>query len=241
MSSAVRCWPIAKDGHVRLTQHTSRIVRFARTDPVIHRHIRILCADDSDPATRGILVQIPHACAAPGQQVVKSVKSAAILCCRPCLRQKRIGACNPIEMGPTRGCRLLAVTACIAVFLAAPSAAQITFPATSSGAAAAPAAAMPTAVVNVDPFSTIQVCAPVNILIVPSNSTNYTVSGQADPGVLQSLIPVVANGTLQLQTSGNFTTNNIVSLQVIAATLVSRMCRYHKQLLQSAAGERLLF
>ncbi|KAL3144747.1 hypothetical protein ABBQ38_001868 [Trebouxia sp. C0009 RCD-2024] len=117
-------------------------------------------------------------------------------------------------MSPTRGCRLLAVTACIAVLLAAPSAAQITFPATSSDAAAAPAAAMPIAVVTVDPFSTIQVCAPVNVLIVPSNSTNYTVSGQADPGVLQSLIPVVANGTLQLQTSGNFTTNNIVSLQV---------------------------
>lgn len=121
-------------------------------------------------------------------------------------------------MSPTRGCRLLAVTACIAVLLAAPSAAQITFPATSSDAAAAPAAAMPIAVVTVDPFSTIQVCAPVNVLIVPSNSTNYTVSGQADPGVLQSLIPVVANGTLQLQTSGNFTTNNIVSLQVITTT-----------------------
>ena len=121
-------------------------------------------------------------------------------------------------MRTTRGCRLLAVTACIALFAAAPSAAQISFPVTNSEAAAAPAAALPIAVVTVDPFSTIQVCAPVNVLIVPSNSTNYTVSGQADTGVLQSLIPVVANGTLQLQTSGNFTTNNIVSLQVITAT-----------------------
>lgn len=126
--------------------------------------------------------------------------------------------CRPIRMSFTRGCRLLAVAACIAVFAAAPSAAQITFPATSSEAAAAPSAALPTAVVSVDPFSTIQVCAPVNVLIVPSNSTNYTVSGQAEAGVLQSLIPVVANGTLQLQTSGNFTTNNIVSLQVSTAT-----------------------
>ena len=114
---------------------------------------------------------------------------------------------------------LLAVTACIAVLAAAPSAAQITFPATTSTAAAAPAAALPIAVVNVDPFSTIQVCAPVNVLIVPSNGTNYTVTGQAEPGVLQSLIPVVANGTLQLQTSGNFSTNSVVSLQVISAPL----------------------
>lgn len=117
----------------------------------------------------------------------------------------------------TRGCRLIAVTACIAVFAAVPSAAQITFPATSSAAApSAPSAALPIAVGNVEPFSTVQVCAPVNVLIVPSNSTNYTVTGQAEPGVLQSLIPVVANGTLQLQTSGNFTTNTIASLQVAA-------------------------
>ena len=119
-------------------------------------------------------------------------------------------------MRTIRGCRLLAVTACIAVFMAVPAAAQITFPATSSAAApSAPSAALPIAVVNVDPFSTIQVCAPVNVLIVPSNSTNFTVTGQAEPGVLQSLIPVVANGTLQLETSGNFTTNTIASLQVI--------------------------
>lgn len=119
-------------------------------------------------------------------------------------------------MRTTRGYRLLTVTACIAVFAAVPSAAQITFPATSSAAApSAPSAALPIAVVTVAPFSTVQVCAPVNVLIVPSNSTNFTVTGQAEPGVLQSLIPVVANGTLQLQTSGNFTTNTIASLQVM--------------------------
>ena len=122
------------------------------------------------------------------------------------------------------GCRLLAISACVAVLVTSPAAAQITFPDTSTTPAAAPSAALPIAVVNVDPFSTIQVCAPVNVLIVPSNGTNYTVTGQADPGVLQSLIPVVANGTLQLQTAGNFTTNTIVSLQVTAQLLARPAC-----------------
>lgn len=110
-------------------------------------------------------------------------------------------------------CRLLALTACVAVLAAAPAAAQITFADTSAVPAAAPSAALPIAVVGVQPFSTVQVCAPVNVLIVPSNGTNYTVTGQADSSVLQSLVPVVANGTLQLQSAGNFSTNNIVSVQ----------------------------
>ena len=110
-------------------------------------------------------------------------------------------------------CRLLALTACVAVLAAAPAAAQIAFAETSAVPAAAPSAALPIAVVGVQPFSTVQVCAPVNVLVVPSNGTNYTVTGQADSSVLQSLVPVVANGTLQLQTAGNFSTNNIVSVQ----------------------------
>jgi len=106
------------------------------------------------------------------------------------------------------------VTACIAAFAAAPAAAQITFPDTSLVPAAAPSAALPIAVVQTAPFSQIQVCAPVNVLIVPSNGTNYTVTGQAESSVLEALVPVVANGTLQLQSAGNFSTNNIVSVQV---------------------------
>ncbi len=113
----------------------------------------------------------------------------------------------------TVACRLLALTACVAVLAAAPAAAQITFADTSAVPAAAPSAALPIAVVGVQPFSTIQVCAPVNVLVVPSSGTNYTVTGQADSSVLQSLVPVVANGTLQLQSAGNFSTNNIVSVQ----------------------------
>lgn len=61
--------PFPRTGTFRLTQHASGIVRFARNDPLTDRHIR---ADDSD-ATRGkSLVQIPHACAAPAQQHVKT-------------------------------------------------------------------------------------------------------------------------------------------------------------------------
>ena len=115
-------------------------------------------------------------------------------------------------------CRLLAVTACIAVAIA-PAAAQITFPDTSAVPAAAPSAALPIAVVGVQPFSIIQVCAPVNVLVVPTNGTNYTVTGQAESSVLQSLVPVVSNGTLQLQSAGNFSTNNLVAVQASSATL----------------------
>ena len=122
-------------------------------------------------------------------------------------------------MRHSSGYRFLTVTACIVglATLTSPAAAQITFTDTITTPAAAPSAALRTAVVTLDPFSTIQVCAPVNVLVVPSNGTNYTVTGQADHGVLQSLVPVVANGTLQLQTSGNFTTNTIVSLQARAS------------------------
>ena len=116
-------------------------------------------------------------------------------------------------------CRLLVVTACIAAVAIAPAAAQITFPDTSAVPAAAPSAALPIAVVGVQPFSVLQVCAPVNVLVVPTNGTNYTVTGQAESSVLQSLVPVVANGTLQLQSAGNFSTNNLVAVQASSATL----------------------
>lgn len=97
------------------------------------------------------------------------------------------------------------------------AAAQISFPEQPPSAGAPPApptAALPIAVAVVEPFSIVQVCAPVNVLVIPTDSTNYTVTAEAEPVVLQSLVAVVQNGTLQLQSSGNFSTNNIISLQV---------------------------
>lgn len=105
----------------------------------------------------------------------------------------------------------------LALLACAPAAAQISFPEMPPSAAAPPApatATLPIAVANIDPFSIIQACAPVNVLVIPANSTNYTVTAQAEPAVLQALVAVVENGTLQLQSSGNFSTNNIISLQV---------------------------
>lgn len=105
-----------------------------------------------------------------------------------------------------------------ALLVCTPAVAQITFPdapPTAAAPVASPAAALPIAAVQVEPFSTIQVCAPINVLVVPSNSSNnYTVTAEADTAVLQSLVAVVQNGTLQLQSSGNFNTSNIISLQV---------------------------
>ena len=111
-------------------------------------------------------------------------------------------------------CRLLVVTLCVAALAVAPASAQINFPDTATVPAAAPSAALPIAVVGTQPFNTIQVCVPVNVLVVPSNGTNYTVTGQAESSVLQALVPVVANGTLQLQSNGNFSTGTSISLQV---------------------------
>ena len=105
----------------------------------------------------------------------------------------------------------------LALLACGPAAAQISFPESPPSAAAPPSpptADLPIAIVPVEPFSTIQVCAPINVLVIPANSTNYTVTAQAEPSVLQSLVAVVQNGTLQLQSSGNFSTNTTISLQV---------------------------
>lgn len=108
----------------------------------------------------------------------------------------------------------LAAVLSLILLVSAPAAAQISFPEQPPSAGAPPTAALPIAVAVVEPFSIIQVCAPVNVLVIPTDSTNYTVTAEAEPVVLQSLVAVVQNGTLQLQTSGNFSTSNIISLQV---------------------------
>ena len=111
----------------------------------------------------------------------------------------------------------LAAALSLVLLANAPAAAQISFPEQPPSAAAPPApptATLPIAVAVVEPFSIIQVCAPVNVLVIPTDGTNYTVTAEAEPAILQSLVAVIQNGTLQLQSSGNFSTNNIISLQV---------------------------
>lgn len=115
----------------------------------------------------------------------------------------------------------LATVLGVALLACAPTAAQISFPEMPPAASAPPSpptANLPIAVAAVEPFSIIQACAPVNVLVIPGTGTNYTVTAQAEPAVLQALVAVVQNGTLQLQSSGNFSTNNIISLQVCCCT-----------------------
>lgn len=69
--------PFPRTGTYCLTQRTSGIVRFARTDPLIDRYLCILCAGGR---TRGIsFAQIQPACAAPCQQHVKTLENCS--CC----------------------------------------------------------------------------------------------------------------------------------------------------------------
>lgn len=117
----------------------------------------------------------------------------------------------------TTAAQLVAAWLGLALLACGPATAQISFPESPPSAAAPPSpptADLPIAIAPVDPFSTIQVCAPINVLVIPANSTNYTVTAQAESSVLQSLVAVVQNGTLQLQSSGNFSTNTTISLQV---------------------------
>ena len=100
------------------------------------------------------------------------------------------------------------------VWIAAACVNAQSYPPTVAVPAAAPAAQLPVASLTVPAFSSIDVCLPVNVLVVPTTSTDYTVTAGADPGVLQALSASVEAGVLYLQSYGRYNTSNIVALQV---------------------------
>lgn len=67
--------------------------------------------------------------------------------------------------------------------------------------------------IDVDPFTSVQVCTPFNILVAPS-SGNYSLEATADPSVLAALSAAVFNGTLQIETQGTFSTNQTIQFTV---------------------------
>lgn len=111
------------------------------------------------------------------------------------------------------GSRQMAAAFASVVFAVASASAQ-TYPSTVSVPTAAPAAQLPVASLSVAEFSSIDVCLPVNVLVVPTSSTSYTVTAGAEQGVLQALSVYVQAGTLYLQSYGRYTTSNLVTLQV---------------------------
>ena len=80
--------------------------------------------------------------------------------------------------------------------------------------AAAPAAELQSSVQQLQPFTNITSCVPFNVLIQPnaSDSNTYTLTAAAEPAVLSSLNATVSNGTLFLQTSGNFSTQRPIQV-----------------------------
>ena len=51
------------------------------------------------------------------------------------------------------------------------------------------------------PFTSINICLPFNLLIQPSRDASYAIVVDADPGVLEALNASVANGALTLSTN----------------------------------------
>lgn len=102
----------------------------------------------------------------------------------------------------------------VAVVLAVACVSAQSYPPTVSVPTAAPAAQLPVASLTVPAFSSIDVCLPMNVLVVPTTSTDYTVTAGAEQGVLQALSASVEAGVLYLESYGMYSTNNIVTLQV---------------------------
>ncbi|KAK9832135.1 hypothetical protein WJX74_000285 [Apatococcus lobatus] len=81
--------------------------------------------------------------------------------------------------------------------------------------AAAPLCAAQPVVTPVDPFSAVSICVPYNVLIAPSNdSRTYSLAIESEPVVAQSTRASGVNGTLSLESSGNFQTSKPIKLTI---------------------------
>ena len=109
--------------------------------------------------------------------------------------------------------------------------AQNPYPPTVGVPVAAPAAQLPTTSLQLEGFSTIQVCLPVNVLVVPTSSRQSTFTAGAEPAVLQALSASVNSGVLYLQSSGTFNTSNVVTVQVRSESFdaCAAVCRQYSR------------
>lgn len=86
-----------------------------------------------------------------------------------------------------------------------------------SGPAPAPISSIEGAFVEeeseLDPFTGIQVCLPYNVVIAPSPG-NYSLTIEASLDVLAALSATVTDDTLQLETDGDFVTDQPIKLTV---------------------------
>ncbi len=80
---------------------------------------------------------------------------------------------------------------------------------------------------ELDPFTGIQICLPYNVLVAPSTG-NYSISIQSSLDVLAALNTTIADDTLQLQTDGDFVTDQPIKLTVLnpAQTQIHDHCQH---------------
>ena len=70
-------------------------------------------------------------------------------------------------------------------------------------------------VTPVDPFSAVSICVPYNVLIAPSNdSRTYSIAIESDAAVAQTTRASGVNGSLSLESTGNFQTSKPVKLTI---------------------------
>ena len=82
-------------------------------------------------------------------------------------------------------------------------------------AAAARMASAASVTKDVQPFNSIRVCQPFNVLVSPSSQANqYQIVLDADDSVGRALQASVSGGVLSLGVSGRFSTSNPIKLTV---------------------------
>lgn len=88
----------------------------------------------------------------------------------------------------------------------------------TSGPASTPqqpaAVTLPSTTITLQPFSTVALCAPINLLIAPNSTANgYAFTVSAEQGVVPNIKAEVGpSGVLAITASGPFTTNQTVQL-----------------------------
>jgi hypothetical protein len=90
-------------------------------------------------------------------------------------------------------------------------------PPAAGAAAAAPEATapVPSRTTSLQPFTTVALCAPINLLILPNATGGYAVTVQAEQVVIDGLnITVQPPGELTITAAGPFATNRTIQLAV---------------------------
>ena len=95
-----------------------------------------------------------------------------------------------------------------------------------AAAAAPPAAPLPSSTQTLQPFTAVSLCAPINLLVVPNATDNYSFTVTAEEGVQGRVSAEVgAGGVLAITASGPFATN--ATLQLTASLPAGQLAAFN--------------